>query len=66
MAQEMREPEKHPDAEYFTLLSGHQIPAVGLGTWRAGSDTAKAVFTAIVQVVYLPLFAKCLCTVYST
>jgi hypothetical protein len=53
--QEMRDPQKHSDAEYFTLLSGHQIPAVGLGTWRSGSDARKAVFAAIVLVIHLSL-----------
>ncbi|KAL5720889.1 alcohol dehydrogenase (NADP(+)) [Ranunculus cassubicifolius] len=38
--------------ERFKLLSGHRIPAVGLGTWRAGSQTTDAVCTAIVEAGY--------------
>ncbi|MCD9561020.1 hypothetical protein HAX54_019954 [Datura stramonium] len=34
--------------ESFVLLSGHKIPAVGLGTWRA-QNAADSVFTAIVD-----------------
>lgn len=34
----------------FGLRSGHRIPAVGLGTWRAGSQASDSVFTAILQV----------------
>ncbi|RVW73800.1 Aldose reductase [Vitis vinifera] len=34
------------------LISGHSIPAVGLGTWRAGSQASNAVFTAIVEAGY--------------
>ncbi|KAJ4796025.1 NAD(P)-linked oxidoreductase superfamily protein [Rhynchospora pubera] len=52
MAQEVRDPQMHADAEYFTLLSGQKIPSVGLGTWRSGSDAANAVSTAIVQAGY--------------
>lgn len=52
MAQEVREPQSHADAEYFTLVSGHKMPAVGLGTWRSGPDAARSVFTAIVQAGY--------------
>uniref|UniRef100_A0A2N9G9I5 NADP-dependent oxidoreductase domain-containing protein n=1 Tax=Fagus sylvatica TaxID=28930 RepID=A0A2N9G9I5_FAGSY len=37
-------------AESFTLLSGHTIPAVGLGTWKSGSKASESVFTAIVEV----------------
>lgn len=36
--------------DHFVLKSGHTIPAVGLGTWRAGSDTAHSVQTAITEV----------------
>jgi|APAra0007618328_1042625.scaffolds.fasta_scaffold02263_1 hypothetical protein len=39
--------------ESFRLLSGHKIPAVGLGTWRSGSQAAHAVVTAIVEVIRL-------------
>ncbi|XP_078181416.1 NAD(P)-linked oxidoreductase superfamily protein [Carex rostrata] len=52
MAQEVREPHIHAEAEYFTLFSGHKIPSVGLGTWRSGSDAAKLVFTAITKAGY--------------
>ncbi|KAJ4751033.1 NAD(P)-linked oxidoreductase superfamily protein [Rhynchospora pubera] len=52
MAQEVRDPQMHADAEYFTLLSGQKIPSVGLGTWRSGSDAVNAVCTAIVQAGY--------------
>jgi len=38
--------------DYFVLKSGHAIPAVGLGTWRAGSDTAHSVQTAITEAGY--------------
>lgn len=34
----------------FKLWSGHSIPAVGLGTWKSGSQVADAVFTTIVEV----------------
>ncbi|KAJ3704398.1 hypothetical protein LUZ61_008103 [Rhynchospora tenuis] len=51
--QEVQQQKEHAEAQYyFTLLSGHKIPSVGLGTWRSGSFTAKAVFTAIVQAGY--------------
>ncbi|KAL1816947.1 hypothetical protein DCAR_0521359 [Daucus carota subsp. sativus] len=36
----------------FGLRSGHRIPAVGLGTWRAGSQASDSVFTAILQAGY--------------
>ncbi|KAB1669773.1 hypothetical protein ES319_1Z011700v1 [Gossypium barbadense] len=36
--------------ESFRLLSGHTIPAIGLGTWRAGSQADKSVKIAIVEV----------------
>ncbi|GMY25610.1 aldose reductase isoform X2 [Fagus crenata] len=39
-------------AESFTLLSGHTIPAVGLGTWKSGSKASESVFTAIVEAGY--------------
>lgn len=38
-------------AESFKLLSGHAIPAVGLGTWKSGDEAYKSVFTAIVEVL---------------
>ncbi|KAG2618628.1 hypothetical protein PVAP13_3NG079705 [Panicum virgatum] len=37
------------EQDHFVLKSGHTIPAVGLGTWRAGSDTAHSVTTAITE-----------------
>lgn len=37
----------------FELLSGHTIPAVGLGTWQTGSEASDSVFTAIVEVLVL-------------
>jgi len=45
-----------PKTQSFTLLSGHTIPAVGLGTWKAGSQAVNSVFTAIVEVITLPGF----------
>jgi len=36
---------------YFRLLSGHKIPAIGLGTWRSQSPT-HSVFTALVEAGY--------------
>jgi len=39
-------------AEYFSLLSGHTIPAVGLGTWKSGSKAGESVFTAIAEAGY--------------
>ncbi|KAJ4830689.1 hypothetical protein Tsubulata_028405 [Turnera subulata] len=38
--------------ESFMLLSGHTIPAVGLGTWRSGSQAPDSVFTAITEAGY--------------
>ncbi|KAE8773842.1 Aldose reductase [Hordeum vulgare] len=38
------------EQDHFVLKSGHAMPAVGLGTWRAGSDTAHSVRTAITEV----------------
>nr|XP_016506866.1 PREDICTED: aldose reductase-like [Nicotiana tabacum] len=37
--------------EYFELLSGHKIPAIGLGTWRA-ENAKDSVYTAIVEAGY--------------
>lgn len=42
------------ELQSFSLLSGHTIPAVGLGTWMSGSKATKSVFTAIAEV-YMPL-----------
>ncbi|KAK4253364.1 hypothetical protein QN277_010683 [Acacia crassicarpa] len=36
----------------FDLRSGHSIPAVGLGTWKSGSDASSSVHTAIVEAAY--------------
>lgn len=36
----------------YKLISGNEIPAVGLGTWKAGGAAADAVFNAIVQDGY--------------
>ncbi|XP_010922651.1 aldose reductase isoform X1 [Elaeis guineensis] len=40
------------DHQYFKLLSGHTIPAVGLGTWKSGSKASEAVSTAIIEAGY--------------
>lgn len=40
------------NTESFRLLSGHKIPAVGLGTWRSGSQATHAVVTALVEVIH--------------
>ncbi|TMW86335.1 hypothetical protein EJD97_021532 [Solanum chilense] len=37
--------------ESFVLLSGHKIPAIGLGTWRA-HNARDSVFTAILEAGY--------------
>jgi len=39
-----------PKTKSFDLLSGHSIPAIGLGTWKSGSQAVNSVFTAIVEV----------------
>ncbi|KAL2330654.1 hypothetical protein Fmac_018235 [Flemingia macrophylla] len=41
-----------PKTQSFTLLSGHTVPAVGLGTWKSGSQATNSVFTAIVESGY--------------
>ncbi|KAF8397185.1 hypothetical protein HHK36_016092 [Tetracentron sinense] len=46
----------------FRLLSGHTIPAVGLGTWRSGSQATDAVFTAIVEAGYRHVDTAWKCT----
>ncbi|KAH9736779.1 hypothetical protein WN944_004301 [Citrus x changshan-huyou] len=51
MAQSNIEPTNHK-AESFKLLSGHTIPAVGLGTWKSGDEAFKSVFAAIVEGGY--------------
>ncbi|KAK7374005.1 hypothetical protein VNO80_07428 [Phaseolus coccineus] len=50
MAQVVRAHE--PKTQAFTLSSGHTIPAVGLGTWKSGSQAVNSVFTAIVNAGY--------------
>lgn len=39
-----------PKTQSYKLLSGHTIPAVGLGTWKSGSQATNSVFSAIVEV----------------
>ncbi|CAL5351575.1 unnamed protein product [Camellia sinensis] len=51
MAQATITPQEERE-EKFRLLSGHTIPAVGLGTWRSGSQATNSVFTAIVEAGY--------------
>ncbi|KAI3759913.1 hypothetical protein L1987_50299 [Smallanthus sonchifolius] len=43
---------KEEDQYSFVLLSGHRIPAVGLGTWRSGSQASYSVSTAILEAGY--------------
>lgn len=50
-----------PKTQAFTLASGHTIPAVGLGTWKSGSEAANSVFTAIIDVLTLPCFHSYVC-----
>ncbi|PKA50580.1 Aldose reductase [Apostasia shenzhenica] len=45
-------PEALQEARQFKLVSGHYIPAVGLGTWRSGSHASDSVFKAITQARY--------------
>lgn len=42
-----------PKTKSFDLLSGHSIPAIGLGTWKSGSQAINSVFTAITEVTYV-------------
>ncbi|XAR68757.1 Aldehyde reductase [Bertholletia excelsa] len=51
MAQATFTPEGE-QVQKFRLLSGHTIPAVGLDTWRSGSQARDSVFTAIVEAGY--------------
>lgn len=46
------EDQKARAAQHFELLSGHSIPAVGLGTWKSGSRADDAVSTAIIEVYF--------------
>ncbi|XP_021765906.1 aldose reductase-like [Chenopodium quinoa] len=41
------------EMEYFPLVSGHKIPAVGLGTWKSASQARSSVFTAIAEAGYM-------------
>ncbi|KAF7845259.1 aldose reductase [Senna tora] len=43
---------QEPKTQSFNLLSGHSIPAVGLGTWKSGSQATTSVYTAIVEAGY--------------
>ncbi|OVA07824.1 Aldo/keto reductase [Macleaya cordata] len=52
MAQATFTPQDLKKMESFMLLSGHTIPAVGLGTWKSGSQAPDSVFTAIVEAGY--------------
>jgi aldehyde reductase len=49
MAQKVMLPHE-PKTQSFDLLSGHSIPAIGLGTWKSGSEAINSVKTAIVDV----------------
>lgn len=40
------------DVQTFDLLSGHKIPAIGLGTWRSGYEATYSVATAIIEAGY--------------
>ncbi|XP_062094948.1 aldose reductase isoform X2 [Humulus lupulus] len=40
------------NAVSFKLMSGRSIPAVGLDTWKSGSETTNSVFTSIVEAGY--------------
>ncbi|KAI3507318.1 hypothetical protein L1887_22270 [Cichorium endivia] len=40
------------DVQSFVLLSGHRIPAVGLGTWKSGTQASDSVATAILEAGY--------------
>jgi len=42
--------------EYFRLMTGHLIPAIGLGTWKSGPQARYSVETAIVEVLFKQLF----------
>ncbi|XP_028786392.1 aldose reductase-like [Neltuma alba] len=45
-------PHEELNSQFFKLLSGHTIPAVGLGTWKSGSQAVNSVFSAIVEAGY--------------
>nr|GEY30323.1 NAD(P)-linked oxidoreductase superfamily protein [Tanacetum cinerariifolium] len=40
------------DVQTFDLLSGHKIPAIGLGTWRSGYEATYSVAHAIIEAGY--------------
>ncbi|KAI3677682.1 hypothetical protein L6452_36948 [Arctium lappa] len=40
------------EEQSFVLLSGHRIPAIGLGTWRSGSQASYSVATAVIEAGY--------------
>ncbi|BBN10281.1 hypothetical protein MPTK1_5g02280 [Marchantia polymorpha subsp. ruderalis] len=51
-AQDLRD-DKSVEEAYFTLRSKHQIPALGLGTWKAEPNVVRdAVYSAIVENGY--------------
>ncbi|TXG58907.1 hypothetical protein EZV62_016736 [Acer yangbiense] len=52
MSQATVAPKMGQNTASFRLLNGHIIPAVGLGTWKSGSQATNSVFTAIVQAGY--------------
>ncbi|KAF5785485.1 putative aldehyde reductase [Helianthus annuus] len=43
---------KEEEQYSFVLLSGHRIPAVGLGTWQSGSEASNSVATAVLEAGY--------------
>ncbi|XP_076946205.1 aldose reductase-like [Bidens hawaiensis] len=43
---------KEEEQYSFVLLSGHRIPAVGLGTWKSGSEASNSAATAVVEAGY--------------
>ncbi|KAM0028170.1 putative aldose reductase [Helianthus debilis subsp. tardiflorus] len=43
---------KEEEQYSFALLSGHRIPAVGLGTWQSGSEASNSVATAVLEDGY--------------
>ncbi|KAL2623681.1 hypothetical protein R1flu_003886 [Riccia fluitans] len=51
-SQQLKKDESVEEA-YFTLRSGHRIPALGLGTWKAETNVVRdAVYNAIVECGY--------------
>lgn len=43
-------PPQEQEERSFKLVSGHSIPAVGLGTWKTGEKASDSVYTAITEV----------------